>query len=90
MNEATFLARIEAARKIIDSLPADRQAALLELLDETEQRHVELKSNFGRIHDVLEDWKVSIKYLLFDLEATRRELEELRQQQRGGQNDRPE
>jgi len=78
MNDATFIARLEEARQKIESLPADQQASLKALLEETRERHQSLKESFTGLHQDLEDWRLNMKYVAFDLEATRRELADLR------------
>ena len=82
VDDAVFLVRLTEACRQIDSLPEDQQASLRALLAEARERHAELKVNFARIHDALEDWRIKMKYLVFDLEATRREVAELRRRQK--------
>lgn len=90
MDDAIFMSQLEEARKRIDLLPPDQKEPLRQLLEETHKRHSELKDNFSHVHNALADWKVNIKYLLFDLEATKRELAELkRKQQENGDGHTP-
>jgi len=81
MDDSVFAARIEEARKKIDSLPEDQRDPLLKLLAETCERHVTLRHGFDRLRNLLQDWRVKIKYLTFDVEASRRELADLRRKQ---------
>ena len=81
MTDEVFAARIEEARRKIDSLPESQREPLLRLLDETFERQRDLKLNFTRLRHLLDDWRVKVKYMTFDLEATKRELAELRRQQ---------
>ena len=51
----------------------------LELLaEQTRQRHRELKETVNSLQESIDFVRLSIKYLLFDLEATRRENTQLR------------
>jgi hypothetical protein len=81
MTDEAFTARIEEARRKIDSLPENEREPLLKLLQETSKRHTDLKDNFSRLRHLLDDWRVKLKYMAFDLEATKRELTELRRKQ---------
>jgi hypothetical protein len=57
--------------------PAERQR--LELLAATAvARHSRLERTLGRLQTDLDNLRVGIKYLVFDLEATRRENAQLR------------
>ena len=89
MTDEVFAARIEEARHKIESLPEDQREPLLRLLDETFQRQVDLKVSFAHLRCLLDDWRIKVKYMAFDLEATKRELAELRRQQgdKGPQDD---
>ena len=89
MTDEVFAARIEEARHKIESLPEEQREPLLKLLDETFQRQVDLKVSFAHLRCLLDDWRIKVKYMAFDLEATKRELAELRRQQgdKGTQDD---
>ncbi len=81
MTDEVFAARIEEARHKIESLPEDQRGPLLRLLDETSRRQENLKVSFAHLRRLLDDWRLQVKYMAFDLEATKRELAELRRQQ---------
>jgi hypothetical protein len=78
MTDETFKTSIEEARHRINQLPEGQRAALLQVLDETVQRHQELRQNFARVHEAVAEWQLMVKYLIFDREATIRERDELR------------
>jgi len=78
MTDEAFLARLAELDAQIRTLPESRQPPLLALLQETRQRHEQLKASFARIHEAADEWRLQIKYLLFDREATRRERDHLR------------
>ncbi len=81
MTDEVFAVRIEEARRKIETLPEDQRGPLLKLLDETFQRQLDLKMNFSKLRYLLDDWRVRMKYMAFDLEATKRELADLRRGQ---------
>ncbi|MEL7238945.1 MAG: transcriptional regulator [Planctomycetota bacterium] len=62
----------------IDTLPADEQHRLREVAEATRQRHVQLKQTIGKLQETLDFLRLSVKYLVFDVEATRRENDYLR------------
>ncbi|HOA75259.1 MAG TPA: transcriptional regulator [Phycisphaerae bacterium] len=78
MTEETFRTSIEEARQRINELPEGQRGALLQILDETIERHRELEQNFARVREAVAEWQLMIKYLIFDREATIRERDELR------------
>jgi len=79
MDELTFQKKLSELVKEIGTLPASQRKRLEMLAEETKQRHVELKKSVSSLQDSLDYLRLSIKYLLFDLEATRRENSYLRQ-----------
>lgn len=78
MNEDVFKTRIGEARQRIDQLPEEQRGPLMSILEETVQRHEEMKHNFAKINDALTEWQLMVKYLIFDREATIRERDDLR------------
>jgi len=79
MDEATFQKKLGELVKEIGTLPPSQRKRLELLAEETKQRHMELKKSVSSLQDSLDYLRLSIKYLLFDLEATRRENSYLRQ-----------
>ena len=79
MDEQTFQKKLGELVKEIGTLPAFQRKRLEMLAEETKQRHVKLKKSVSSLQDSLDYLRLSIKYLLFDLEATRRENAYLRQ-----------
>ena len=57
----------------ISTLPPAERAKLEKLADETRERHARLTKTVGNLQESLDYLRMSIKYLVFDLEATRRE-----------------
>lgn len=79
MNEEIFNKKLRELIHLIAGLPEDQQKQLTPLVKETQERHAEISNNFNRIANSLNDLRIGVKYLLFDLEATKRELEDLRE-----------
>lgn len=78
MDEETFSRKLRALIKEIAGLPADQQKQLAPLVEETKQRHRQIKENSEKLTQLLSDIQIGLKYLLFDLGATRRERDHLR------------
>lgn len=79
MDEITFQQKLGELVKEIGTLPASQRKKLELLAQETKQRHAELRKSVTNLQESLDYLRLSIKYLLFDLEATRRENSYLRQ-----------
>lgn len=78
MDETTFQKKLSELVTEIDTLPEEERQRLTLLAEETKQRHRELKKTVNTLHESIDFLRLSIKYLLFDLEATRRENSRLR------------
>jgi chromosome segregation ATPase len=78
MNENEFQTKLAELMGEISTLPAAERAKLEELADETRQRHEQLRATVSNLQESLDYLRLSIKYLVFDLEATRRENTYLR------------
>jgi len=62
----------------IATLPASQRSKLELLVADTKKRHEQLRASAANVQESLDYLRVAIKYLLFDLEATRRENAYLR------------
>jgi len=78
MDEGTFQQKLSELVAEIRTLPESERVKLAMLADETKQRHKDLKKTVNSLHESIDFLRLSIKYLLFDLEATRRENAYLR------------
>ena len=78
MDETTFQRKLSELVAEIGTLPEDERTKLMSLAEETKQRHQELRKTVNNLHESIDFLRLSIKYLLFDLEATRRENSYLR------------
>ena len=78
MNEQDFQAKLSDLMQQLDSLPSPAREQLQALASDTQDRHKRMKKTVGELQDSLDYLRLSIKYLVFDLEATRRENQYLR------------
>ena len=73
MNEETFQHKLAELVAEIGTLPEDERQKLELLAEQTKARHKQLKETVSNLQESIDFLRLSIKYLLFDLEATRRE-----------------
>jgi chromosome segregation ATPase len=73
MNENEFQTKLAELMGEISTLPITERQKLEKLADETRQRHERLRQTVSSLQESLDYLRLSIKYLVFDLEATRRE-----------------
>src|SRR4051812_36062250 len=73
MSEKEFQTKLAELMGEISTLPVAEREKLVKLADETRQRHERMKKTVGGLQESLDYLRLSIKYLVFDLEATRRE-----------------
>lgn len=78
MTDEQFQAGLTQVRTKISGLPPDKQGRLLTLVDEAVRRHSAVRHNCGRARDGLADLTIVLKYIVFDNEATLRELAQSR------------
>lgn len=78
MREQDFQDQFAKLMDRINELPASEREQLEELATETQGRHERMKKTIRDLQDSLDYLRVSVKYLVFDLEATRRENKQLR------------
>ena len=78
MNEETFQRKLAELVKEIGTLPESERGKLEALAEETKERHRQLKKTVSSLQESIDFLRLSIKYMLFDLEATRRENNYLR------------
>ncbi len=78
MNEQDFQAKLSDLMQQLDSLPSPAREQLRQIADDTRDRHARMKKTVTELQDSLDYLRLSIKYLVFDLEATRRENAYLR------------
>ena len=78
MNETEFQTKLAELMGEITTLPVTERKKLETLASESRQRHERLRQTVSSLQESLDYLRLSIKYLVFDLEATRRENTYLR------------
>lgn len=78
MNERDFQQKLGDLMSQIGTLPEDQRGDIERLATETRERHDKMKRTIADLQESLDYLRLSIKYLVFDLEATRRENDYLR------------
>ncbi len=78
MDEAIFQKKLAELVAEIETLPESERQRLRQLANETRQRHEDIKNSVRSLQESIDFLRLGIKYLLFDLEATRRENTYLR------------
>ena len=91
MNETEFQSKLADLMKEISTLPKAERDKLTFLAEKSQQRHQKLRKTVHDLQESLDYLRLAIKYLVFDLEATRRENANLRKLlDRRGIHDDPE
>jgi hypothetical protein len=78
MNDRDFQSKIGELMAMIEAAPESDRTRLRELADETKSRHERMRKTVAQLQESLDYLRLSVKYLVFDLEATRRENTYLR------------
>ena len=73
MNQDKLATRLNELIKEIGSIPTPQRRKLISLASKAEKNHYNLNKSINQLQDSLDYLRLSIKYLVFDLEATRRE-----------------
>src|SRR5881628_2480692 len=73
MTKAEFQSKLPELMGEITTLPPTERKKLEKLANETRERHERLRQTVSSLQESLDYLRLSIKYLVFDLEATRRE-----------------
>lgn len=87
MNESEFQSKIGELISQIDELPPEQREHLTQLAEQTKARHAKLRETVKGLQENLDYLRLSVKYLVFDLEATRRENKYLRKMLDTGSSD---
>ena len=78
MDEKAFQEKLANLMGEINTLPESERQKLANLAQQTRERHDKMKKTVNDLQESLDYLRLSIKYLVFDLEATRRENKYLR------------
>ena len=73
MDEIAFEQKLNELADEIDSVPEPHRAKFIDLVKQTGNCHRRLRKSVNSLQESLDYLRVSVKYLLFDLESTRRE-----------------
>jgi hypothetical protein len=73
MTEYEFQTKLGELMGEISHLPPSERQKLTMLAEETRERHERLRQTVSSLQESLDYLRLSIKYLVFDLEATKRE-----------------
>ncbi len=88
MDEGAFQKKLGELVQEIGNLPEEDRSKFEVLAAQAKERHDKLRKTVSSLQDSLDYLRLSIKYLLFDLEATRREnnyLRKMLEEQSGGE-----
>jgi hypothetical protein len=78
MDISAFETRLNELLNEINDLPAEQGKKFLSQAQKTKLYNQKFKQNTESLQDSLDHLRLTVKYLLFDLEATRRENKYLR------------
>ena len=78
MEKGVFEKQLSDLVNEIQSIPTPQRDKLVDLVKKTYDCHKRLRKSVDSLQESLDYVRVSVKYLLFDLEATRRENVQLR------------
>ncbi len=78
MDDRNFQEKLSELVNEIDRLPSDEKKRLNNIADEAKARQARMKKMIATLTENLDYLRLSVKYLVFDLEATRRENKYLR------------
>lgn len=79
MDEAAFEKKMNELVEEIKGLPNPQRKELITLVRNTGKTHNKLRKSIDQLQESLDYLRVCVKYLLFDLDATRRENENLKE-----------
>ena len=78
MDNADFREKLFELMKDIDGVTTPKKDKIIRLSKKTQKGHDVLQKKLGNLQQSLDSLRLGLKYLIFDLEATRRENNELR------------
>lgn len=80
MTENEFNKKMSEIIAKIDELPSPERERMMEMVLETQNRHKQIANNLSVIREHIDDLSLGLQYLLFDLDATKRENKKLREE----------
>jgi hypothetical protein len=78
MNKDAFDAKMTELLDKIGRLPESDRGSLEDLANQTKERRDRIQTSVAELQESIDYLRLSVKYLVFDLEATRRENAYLR------------
>lgn len=78
MDEATFQKKLLDLIEEIKRFPEAKRESLEMLADELGKKHEDLRKSLTILQDTLDSLRLHVNYLLFDLDATKKENAALR------------
>ncbi|HZW08472.1 MAG TPA: hypothetical protein VFF69_01080 [Phycisphaerales bacterium] len=78
MDDRNFDAQLADVLEHLDGIPPADRDRINRLASATRARHEHMRKTLADLQDSLDHLRLSVKYLVFDLEATRRENQYLR------------
>lgn len=78
MDDRAFEMQLSDVLSQIAGLPGEERERIERLANETRARHERMRKTLAELQGSLDHLRLSVKYLVFDLEATRRENQYLR------------
>lgn len=78
MDETTFQKKLSELVSEVGTLPVSERTKLEQLAHETRERREQIKATVASLQESLDYLRLAIKYMVFDLEATKRENSYLR------------
>ena len=78
MENQAFQDKLNKLVSQIESIPTPQRDKLLSLVKRTTNYHKQLRKSANSLQESLDYLRIIIKYMLFDLEATRRENAQLK------------
>lgn len=81
--EPVFVEEFTEIHAILEELPEPQREKLAAALDRAERGILKRRKILSYVHEAIDQLRLDMKYLLFDLEATRRERDEYKRALRG-------
>ena len=78
MNDNSMDAQLAKVLDNVEGLTPEDRDRIERFANDTRNRHEKMRSTLSELQDSLDHLRLSVKYLVFDLEATRRENQYLR------------
>ena len=78
MNDSDFNEKLFEILKETESFPKSDQEKIVKLTRKSRENHEKIQQKLNNLQQSLDYLRLGIKYLIFDLEATRRENMDLR------------